>query len=47
MTGVAGLVLLTGVLSLIDGQLRPWTVLWLLLVVVIAALEWRRARKLS
>lgn len=47
MTGVAGLALLTGVLSLVNGQLRPWAVLWLLLVVVIAALEWRRARKLS
>lgn len=47
MTGVAGLVLLTGVLSLIDGQLRPWTVLWLLVVAIIAALEWRRALELS
>ena len=47
MTGVAGLVLLTGVLSLIDGQLRPWTVLWLLVVAIIAALEWRRALKLN
>ena len=46
MTGVAGLVLLVTVMELIDGEHVLRYALWLLLVVVIAALEWRRARKL-